>query len=132
MGVKKTPVMKLVDIQFTAREHLRASRNMDLALSKPKMERMIKCSTEEEYEALEEIVETLDIEKLRRWEHNHSSRGLEDLTIAQLRDKARKLFIKNYTRLNAIELLEKVRDEILDRDSRRDEQNNTGDVAHPE
>lgn len=127
MGLNKTETMKLIDIQYTAKEQMRASRNMDLALAKPRMERLIKSSTEEEYKALEQIVKDMNIDRLRSWEHNHSTKELEDLLIADLRDKARKLHIKNYARLDAIELLDKVRHEL---NNRRDARNSRRNDAH--
>lgn len=118
---KKSPTMKLVDIQFTAKELMRAGRNMDIALTKPRMERLIKISSEEEYETLEKIVKDLDCNKLKRWAHNHSSKGLEDLSMTELRDKAKKFNIKNAARMGASELLEKVQHEINNKHNRRND-----------
>ena len=127
MGDIKNPAIKLVDIQFMAGEKMRAGRNLVIALDKPAMHRLIKQSSEEEYTELEQIVEDMDCDKLRRWADRHSSKDLEDLSTADLRRLARKLNIKNSYREEYGVLLQKVKDAKDSRANRRNAGNDNKD-----
>ncbi len=94
-------IVKLVDAKFLINEKFKAARNLSLALEKPKVERLIKESTDEEFKQIMKLLEDLNKDGFTRWYKRHANKEFFDLPISEIREiAATKYHITNARRMD--------------------------------
>lgn len=102
---------------------------MEIILQSPKFERLWSDSTIESQQAACRYIEEDSIELLRKWVREHPSIELGEMNIRQLRERARKADVRNYSRKDKSELIiaiqfkESKRDKVRNGDRDRKVQN---------
>ena len=87
--------MDLTNILVKARNTSNESRRIYATLQKDEYTTLITKSSEVEIGNLMRIIKDVDFEKLKRWRHNHSSKELIELSVMEVRTKAKEMGIPN-------------------------------------
>ncbi len=81
-----------------------------------------KQSTQEQLEEVQKVIYTGDKEGLKKWMKTHSALKAEEWGYTRLRDRARALGVKNYSRITRDELIQ----EIMEKESTHEKDGDAG------
>lgn len=98
-------MQELEKLRSNLRKEVNTLRSLDYIIGQISFENLWIVSDEKDKKRLLEIIEKRNKERLITWVKNHPSIDIGEKSLTQLRDAARDLGIKNYSRLSKIELL---------------------------
>ena len=103
-------------------EHTNSMRAILNKVDSAQFETLWNQSTEEQREEVVKIISDGARNKLKEWMETHPALKAEDWGYNRLRTRARRLGVKNYSRLTREELIR----EIMEKESANDEKRNVG------
>ena len=107
-------VNELSKIRVKMHDEINNLRNMEHYIRQPYFENLWIVSDENQKQIVKKILEKKDKPKLIKWIRRHPSLELGEKNIRQLRDDAREAYIKNYSRMDKLELLMALKNYIKD------------------
>lgn len=96
---------ELLRIRNKIHERVKTLRNIDYYISRPNFENLWVLSTVEQKQELKQAIKSKNKDAVINWYKNHPFTDIGELSLVQLRETARLLFIHNYSRLTRVELL---------------------------
>ena len=95
----------IVTLRETLHNKVLVARSLEYVISQPMFERLWNDSNTLEKEKAQKLIDKLDREGIQLWIRGHRSVDIAEMSVRRLYDTARKLGIKNYSRLAKDELV---------------------------
>ena len=99
----------IVALRETLHNKVLLTRSIEYLISQPTFERLWEDSNTPEKERAKLLINKLDREGLQTWMRTHRTIDISEMGVRRLYDIARKLSIKNYSRLSKEELVAEVK-----------------------
>jgi hypothetical protein len=98
------------EFHHTVHEKVLCYQSMETIVSSGRFERLANVSTPQQLAVVREAIRTGDRKAIIRWMQDHPSKSHGEMSSPELKRKAQRCRIPNYSRLNKIELMEALDD----------------------
>lgn len=111
MNLESIDKSSLSNLKKQLHEKILMLRSLESVINKPKFSRLWHESTDEEKKQVSNYIDNKDKDSLLNWLNTHRALEVGELNIRQLRETAKQMNIRNYSRLGKLDLMRAINGE---------------------